>query len=310
MSVAVQNAGYLGDFRVNDSITCKFSTHSSTGGMLALATSPALSVYLPGNTTEITSGLTLTQDYDGRTGLNQFVIDLSASGSYAADTDNYSVVITAGTVGAANVSGTVVADFSIEGRSALIPTTAGRKLDVSTGGEAGVDLANVGSPASALSLPNVTVGTATNVTNAAAAVHSNTAQAGAATTITLDASASASNNAYYGYDIQITGGTGAGQVRQITGYVGNTKVATVDRAWTTAPDATSTFTIKARVSPDGIAQSVLQKMLLAIHAGKATVTDNGTTRTLTYKAQDGTTTVLIKTVREIDGGRTATATPA
>lgn len=52
----------------------------------------------------------------------------------------------------------------------LTPTTAGRTLDVSAGGEAGVDWANVGTPGSTVSLSATTVatvtttGTATNVT--------------------------------------------------------------------------------------------------------------------------------------------------
>lgn len=39
----------------------------------------------------------------------------------------------------------------------LVPTTAGRKLDVSAGGEAGVDWANVGSPTTSLALTGTTI---------------------------------------------------------------------------------------------------------------------------------------------------------
>ena len=46
------------------------------------------------------------------------------------------------------------------------PTVSGRSLDVSATGEAGIDIANVGSPNSTVSLPNLTFGTATNLTNA------------------------------------------------------------------------------------------------------------------------------------------------
>jgi len=71
-----------------------------------------------------------------------------------------------------------------------------------------------------------------------------TAQAGAATTMTLDASASATNGFYNQYYLRITGGTGTvGEVRQITGYVGATKIATVNAAWTVNPDATTTFAV-------------------------------------------------------------------
>lgn len=45
----------------------------------------------------------------------------------------------------------------------LAPTTAGRKLDVSTGGEAGIDWANVGSPTTTVGLSGTTVKTATDV---------------------------------------------------------------------------------------------------------------------------------------------------
>jgi hypothetical protein len=43
--------------------------------------------------------------------------------------------------------------------------------------------------------------------------------------------------------IEITGGTGSGQVRTITDYDGATFVATVDSPWTTVPDNTSTYRI-------------------------------------------------------------------
>lgn len=73
------------------------------------------------------------------------------------------------------------------------------------------------------------------------ATTSGTAAAGAASTITLAAEASATNGLYTDQFIRIMSGTGAGQIRQITGYVGATKVATVKPVWTTAPDATSTY---------------------------------------------------------------------
>jgi hypothetical protein len=45
----------------------------------------------------------------------------------------------------------------------LVPTTAGRKLDVSAGGEAGVDWANVGSPTTAVDLSGTTIKTTQKV---------------------------------------------------------------------------------------------------------------------------------------------------
>jgi len=78
---------------------------------------------------------------------------------------------------------------------------------------------------------------------AVTAENSGTAQAGAANTITLAAAASATDEFYTGMLVRLTGGTGSGQIREIIGYVGATKVATVSRAWTTNPDATTTYKV-------------------------------------------------------------------
>lgn len=75
-----------------------------------------------------------------------------------------------------------------------------------------------------------------------------TAQAGTATTITLAAASSATDDFFNNLYILTTGGTGSGQTRLITDYVGATKVATVDEAWTVVPDATTTYSIQS-VSP-------------------------------------------------------------
>lgn len=92
-----------------------------------------------------------------------------------------------------------------------------------------------------------------------AAERTGTAQAGGASTITLDSGASATNGYYVEYYVTITSGTGAGQTRRITGYVGSTKVATVDTAWTTQPDATSVYAIVNNaygIALDGLTGSI------------------------------------------------------
>jgi len=75
------------------------------------------------------------------------------------------------------------------------------------------------------------------------AVRSRLAQAGASSTITLDTGAAAVDSLYNGNIVAIIAGTGIGQCRVITGYVGSTRVATVDSAWVTTPDATSVFAL-------------------------------------------------------------------
>jgi aspartate 1-decarboxylase len=74
-----------------------------------------------------------------------------------------------------------------------------------------------------------------------------TAQAGASTEITLASGSSAEDNYYEKSAITIIAGTGAGQTRQITAYVGSTKVATVDEAWTTNPSTDSVYWIVGRI---------------------------------------------------------------
>ena len=65
----------------------------------------------------------------------------------------------------------------------------------------------------------------------------------ASNTVTLSSSASAVNGAYVGMVLHTTGGTGAGQYRQISRYDGGTRVATVSTAWAMGLDATTTYAL-------------------------------------------------------------------
>lgn len=89
-----------------------------------------------------------------------------------------------------------------------------------------------------------------------AAASAGVAVAGGASTITLAVGASAVDGAYVPLRIRITGGTGNGQVRVITGYVGATKVATVTPAWVTPPDATSNYSIDAQAAYSPISSAI------------------------------------------------------
>ncbi len=295
---------WIGDFRVGDTFDTKFTTVTTTGAPTQLAGSPVISAYPGNSTTQLTAGITLSVDFDGVTGLNNVRVVASGGNGYATAT-NYQLVITTGTVGGVSVVGYVVAEFSLEARSALMPTTAAITLDVSAAGNAGVDWANVASPTTSQTLSGTTVGVATAVTtvnglaanvitatsiasNAITAAkvatdaigaaqlatdaiaeisdgvwdeatsghltvgtygqlgqveRANTATAGSSTSITLDASASAVDDYYTDQVLVITSGTGLNQARQITDYVGSTKVATVAPAWATNPGSGSVFVI-------------------------------------------------------------------
>ena len=213
----------------------------------------------------------------------------------------------------------------------LAPTVAARTLDVSAGGEAGVDWANVGSPTTTVNLSGTTTnvvntatavttvnglaanvitatsiatdaitaakiaadaigsselatsavdeivdavwdevlsGAAHNVANSAgrrlrqlgaSSITGGTAQGGASNSITLAAGESATNDIYDSNLLVIVGGTGTGQARVIVEYNGTSKVATVDRVWTTTPDATSEYEMfadhQSDIADHGLAQA-------------------------------------------------------
>mgnify|MGYP001166096024 CR=1 FL=1 len=103
---------------------------------------------------------------------------------------------------------------------------------------------NIDSPQYTIT-PSATSG---NITITASSVTSDngTAQAGSSNTITLKAATSyTSDDQCNGLSIHLTGGTGSGQHRHISDYDATTKIATVYPAWTTAPDNTTQYEVKA-----------------------------------------------------------------
>ena len=173
---------HVGDFDASTVVYGKFTTfRPSTGAPHTLGGTPALSVYKDNSTTQSTAGVTLSADFDSVTGLNHFAIDTSSDGTFYSAGSFFDIVVTTGSVDSVSAVGTVVGSFTIRKTSALKPTTAGRTLDVSAGGEAGVDWANVGSPTTTLNLSGTTVGTVSAL--AADSVNASALAANAATEI-------------------------------------------------------------------------------------------------------------------------------
>ena len=75
-----------------------------------------------------------------------------------------------------------------------------------------------------------------------ATIATGTATAGAGSTLTNSGKAWATNQ-WASYQVRLTGGTGAGQVRTIASNTGT--VLTVSSAWSTNPDSTSTYVLEA-----------------------------------------------------------------
>ncbi len=160
------------DYPLEETIHILFTSRRfSSGATFTLGGTPALSVYEDAGTTEITSGVSVSADHDSVTGLNLATIVATAANGYEAG-KSYHVVVTTGTVDSVSVTGEVVGAFTIDRAAAVRPTTAGRTLDISAGGEAGVDWANVGSPTTAVDLSATDIqlcDTTTTVTGGATA---------------------------------------------------------------------------------------------------------------------------------------------
>ena len=77
-----------------------------------------------------------------------------------------------------SVSGNVTVGGYAAGQAPLQPTVAGRTLDVTTTGEAGIDWANIGSPTSTVGLTNTTISTGQTITSVSGAVGSVTGNVG------------------------------------------------------------------------------------------------------------------------------------
>jgi hypothetical protein len=92
------------------------------------------------------------------------------------------------------------------------------------------------------------------------ALASGTAQGGSMTSMILSSTASSVSGYYNQYYVRIAGGTGVlNEARQITAYDGTSFTATVDSAWTTAPDSTTEYVLQEGSQPfvlDGATGSV------------------------------------------------------
>lgn len=107
---------YLGDIVEDATIRGVFNSRTAAGTPITLAGTPSLEVYKDANTTQSTTGVTLTVDFDARTGLHLFTVDTSSDAFYVPGSD-YRVCLAAGTVDGVSVVGVCVSSFSIENRN-------------------------------------------------------------------------------------------------------------------------------------------------------------------------------------------------
>jgi hypothetical protein len=104
----------LGDRAAGSTIHFKITTVTISGAPFSWVGTPAISVYKDGGTVEATAGITITNDFDARTGMHHVAIDLSADGTFYAAGSDFDVMITSGTVDGVSVVGYVIAHFTID----------------------------------------------------------------------------------------------------------------------------------------------------------------------------------------------------
>lgn len=121
-----------------------------------------------------------------------------------------------------------------------------------------------------------------------------TATAGASTTLT-DGAATWTTNIFTDYIVEITGGTGVGQQRRVASNTGT--VLTVNGAWDTNPDATSTYKISGTVQSRGVAtqEQAFTNIPLPIWPSRIAIPSGATVK---VRAQ---TNALIVSSCEIEG---------
>ena len=133
------------DIFLGDTRDFKFTTRQFSDGVPTTAVGLVISAYPDNSTTQITAGITttFTSGFDGVAGLVNVRVVATGGNGYLDDTD-YSLVVTAGTVGGVSIVGEVVGDFSIQ--------------------RAPVNWANVSNPTTALDLSATDIQLADTVT--------------------------------------------------------------------------------------------------------------------------------------------------
>ncbi len=107
---------YLGDFAYQATVDFMWSSNAADGSSITRATNGTISVYKGNSTTQTTTGVTDTEDFDALTGIHHCRI-VTTDAFYAVG-NNYMVVLSAATIDGKTVNA-VLAQFSIENRRAL-----------------------------------------------------------------------------------------------------------------------------------------------------------------------------------------------
>ncbi len=157
------------EHKLGNTLVLVGTVHDDTGAFVSADSTPTITVFIAGTGPSSYEDENMTEV---ETGLYSFDAVISGGNGFATGQNIYAMATTTvdGVTGKTLLwSGRVVTTIA---EDALQPTTAGRKLDVSAGGEAGIDFANIGSPTTTVNLSGTTIKTATDVATAVASVAS------------------------------------------------------------------------------------------------------------------------------------------
>lgn len=125
---------YLGDYLANETVYFMWSSNGADGASITRATNGTISVYKDANTTQTTTGVTDTEDFDSLTGVHHVAI-ATTDGFYTTATD-FTVVLSGATIDGKTVNA-VLAHFSIENRTQKADVTKWNGTAVATPATAG-----------------------------------------------------------------------------------------------------------------------------------------------------------------------------
>lgn len=106
---------YLWDFAENATVYKWFNTVGTDGSPITIGGTATAQVYKNGGTTQITTGVTITEDFDGVTGLHLLTVDMLADAAYTTAAD-YVAVLSVGTADGVSIVGGCIVQWSCENR--------------------------------------------------------------------------------------------------------------------------------------------------------------------------------------------------
>lgn len=243
------------DVTLGDTIDFKFNTcEPDTGAPITLAGTPVISAYVGNSTTEITAGITLTVDFDGRTGMHNVRAVLSSGNGYTTGTD-VSFVITTGTVDGVSAVGVKVYEVTIGRPQTANVTQFGGTAGTFASGVPAVNATQISGDSTAADNLETTFDDTAGPVPWMGIIDQGTAQSATSTTLVIRAGATFPDDAPIGATVMAFGSTqGYWQVRTVTDYAGSTDTITVDQ-WPVTPSGTITYKIFA-TSPASAAAAI------------------------------------------------------